>query len=110
ELGGGAGLLVETADVLGVGGHLRGEDLQRDGAVELAVAGAEDRRHAADADRLDQFEVGEAAAAQAAAVHGPLPDAPARPGVLLPRAGAGRALRDDGWGVVVRPNPPPERR
>ena len=60
ELGGGAGLLVEAADVLRVGGHLRRQDLQGDEAVELRVAGPEHGRHAADADRLDQLEVGQA--------------------------------------------------
>ncbi len=66
ELGGAAGLLVEAADVLGVVGHLRRQDLQRHEAVELGVAGAEDRRHAAHADRLDQLEMGQPPAANAA--------------------------------------------
>jgi len=65
ELGGAAGLLVEAADVLLVAGHLRGQDLQRDEAVELRVAGAEDGGHAADADGFDEFEVSELAAADA---------------------------------------------
>ena len=63
ELGGGAGLLVEAADVLGVAGHLRRQDLQGDDAVELRVAGPQHGGHAADADRLDQLEVGESPAA-----------------------------------------------
>ena len=47
-------------------GHVRRQDLEGHEAVELGVAGADDGRHAADADRLDQLEVGQMPAAQAA--------------------------------------------
>ncbi len=67
EPGGGLRLLVEAAHVLRVGRHLRRQDLQRDLAFELHVARPQHRRHAADADRLDQLEMGEPPAAQAVA-------------------------------------------
>src|SRR5262249_23710161 len=67
ELGGGAGFLVKAADVLLVGGHFRRQNLQGDAAVQLQVVGADHRRHAADADRLDQLEMGEPPAAEGAA-------------------------------------------
>ena len=52
EAGGGTGFLVEASDALGVGGHLRRQDLQSDEAFELRVLGADDGRHAADADGI----------------------------------------------------------
>ena len=68
ELGGRAGLLVEAVDVLLILGHLRRQDLEGHEAIELRVAGPEHRRHAADADRLEQLEVGQALAIQVLAV------------------------------------------
>src|SRR5262249_43831207 len=52
ELGGAARLLVETADVFGIDGHLGRQDLQGHRAVELRIAGPNYRRHSADPDRL----------------------------------------------------------
>ena len=66
EAGGAAGLLVEAADVFRIDGHVRRQDLEGHQAVELGVAGADDGGHAADADRFDQLEMGQAPAAQAA--------------------------------------------
>ena len=47
EAGDGLGLAVEALDALGVEGHARGEDLERDLAVELDVARREDGPHGA---------------------------------------------------------------
>ena len=63
EFGGRAGFLVKAEDVFRIGGHFRRQNLQRHYAVELGIAGANDGRHTADADRLDQFEVGQTSAA-----------------------------------------------
>ena len=87
-----AGLLVEAADVLGVGGHLRRQDLQGHEAIELRVAGADDRRHAADADRLDQLEVGQLPAAKNPAEQ------------ILLATGPGLGLGDDCGGIIARLN------
>ena len=64
ELGGAAGFLVEAADVFGIGRHLRRQNLEGHEAIELRIAGADHRRHAAHADWFDQFKMGQASAAQ----------------------------------------------
>ncbi len=64
ELGRAARFLMEAADVFRIGGHVRGQNLQGDDAVELGVAGAQHRRHAAEAHRLEQFEIGQGLAAE----------------------------------------------
>ena len=84
ELGGGAGFLVEALDVFGVHGQVRRQDLQGDAAVELGIAGAQHGRHAADADRLEQLEVGQPAAVQVIGGGG-----------IGGRGGAGTVLGDD---------------
>jgi hypothetical protein len=64
EFGSGPGLLVKAEDTIRVGCHFRRQDFQRHSAVELSIARSDNGRHAADADRLDQFKVGQPAAAQ----------------------------------------------
>ncbi len=68
QLGGGGGLGVEAVAVVGVGESAAEDHLQGDGAVEADVAGLEDDAHAAAADLLDEFVVGEAVEGEAADV------------------------------------------
>ena len=60
----GARLLMEATNVLGFDRHLRRQNLERDDPIELRVARAQNRRHAADANRFEQLEMSELAAAQ----------------------------------------------
>jgi hypothetical protein len=55
ERGDGLGLALEARERVGVGGQLRGEDLDGDVAVELRVAGAVDLAHPAGAERREDF-------------------------------------------------------
>jgi hypothetical protein len=64
ELGGGAGLLMKPQDVLRISGHVRWQNFQGHGAIELGIAGADHRSHAADPNRFDQLEMSQAPAAQ----------------------------------------------
>src|SRR5207302_1341360 len=52
---GSAGLLLEAAQALGIGGELRGENLYCNLASEAALGGAIDLSHAAGAERLAEF-------------------------------------------------------
>ena len=61
ELGRGPRFLVKAADVLRIAGHLRRQDLQGDDAIELRIARPQYGGHAADADRLEQLEMGKLA-------------------------------------------------
>jgi len=53
------GLALEARQSLGVGGEGRGQELQRDVAVQLAVGRAPDLTHASRAERRDDPVVGE---------------------------------------------------
>ena len=64
ELRGGAGFLMEAADNLRIARHVGGQNLERDGAVELRIAGSNHRRHAPHAERAEQLEMCQAPAAQ----------------------------------------------
>jgi hypothetical protein len=63
ESGSSAGLALKTPHLIGIGCRLWRQNLQRDHAIELGVAGADHRCHATDADRFFQFEMGESATA-----------------------------------------------
>ena len=90
ELGGGAGLFLEAANVLGVGGHLRGEDFQGDDPPKVEVAGLDDGGHSTGACLLDQLELPKAHAFEGVFAEDGLGiDEP------LPRA------RDDGGRILV---------
>ncbi len=52
---GGAGLLLEAPQPVGIGGERRRQHLDRDVAPEPRVAGAVDLAHAASAERADDF-------------------------------------------------------
>ena len=64
QAGGTARFLVEAADAFRIGRHLGRQDFQSNTAIELLVLGANDGRHAADADLLHQFKMGQAFAAE----------------------------------------------
>ena len=106
ELRGGLGLLMKPLHVIGLLGHLRRQDFQGDEAIQLRIVGPDDRRHAADADRLDQLVMGQTPSVQA----GDDRFGTGRPagefGDLVFVAGNrlddGRRLGDDGRAVVSR--------
>src|SRR5712692_2864120 len=64
ELGSGPRFLVETANAFRIGGHLGWQNLEGDCAVQLRVARPNDRRHATDADGLQELEMCQPPAAE----------------------------------------------
>ena len=67
QTSGGAGLLVEPTNVLGIGRHFRRQDFQGHDPIQLRVPCAKDGRHASHPDGLDQLEVGQSTASEDAA-------------------------------------------
>jgi len=66
ELGGGPGFLVKAFDVFLILGQVGRQDLQRDKAIQLGVAGTQDGGHAAGAICSKQLEMSQPPAADVA--------------------------------------------